>query len=52
MLAKPPLPTMSTTQSLTPGSLTDFVNAVEKLGANGSNWVMFECCFMIAVKQK
>ena len=46
------LPTMSAPQSLTPGSLTDFVNAVEKLDATGSNWVVFERRFVIDVKQK
>ena len=43
---------MSSTQSSTPSSLTDFTNAVKKLEANSLNWVIFECRFIIAVKQK
>ena len=33
-------------------SLSDFANAIEKLDASGSNWVMWERRFTIAVRQK
>lgn len=33
-------------------SLNDFAAAIEKLEPNGSNWVMFEYRFTVAVKQK
>ncbi|KAI9060389.1 hypothetical protein FKP32DRAFT_1541467, partial [Trametes sanguinea] len=40
---------MSTTSS---PSLSDFIAGVEKLDSKGSNWLLFEQQFTIAVKQK
>lgn len=37
---------------LTQTSLSDFANAIEKLDASGSNWVMWERRFTIAVRRK
>ena len=42
---------MSTKDSSTP-SLSDFAAAVDKLEPTGSNWVMWQNRFMIAVRQK
>lgn len=42
---------MSTKESTAP-SLSDFAAAVDKLDASGSNWVMWQNRFMIAVRQK
>jgi hypothetical protein len=32
--------------------MTDFIAAVEKLDAADKNWVIFQCHFIIAFKQK
>ncbi|KAF8237482.1 hypothetical protein L208DRAFT_1247106 [Tricholoma matsutake] len=36
----------------TPVSISEFGSAVDKLDASGKNWVTFQGCFIIAVKQK
>lgn len=33
-------------------SLTDFINAINKLEVHSKNWVSFKCHFMITVCQK
>ena len=40
---------MSTPTSV---SISEFGSAVNKLDSAGKNWVMFQCHFIIAVKQK